>query len=165
METDIKLWLYVARVFLKQETFQTAVPRKSKHKFASCNSFTFFENRYVCELKWKNIVQPDRAQMKIWRVHFVCWIPKTTNTHSEYVTLIAFALQQWLNLGACTLRYWYTACPVLWPLRITPDSTISPHPSTVATKSNNLKRRCTMLWAPSEQTCALTSSNHVHCCL
>jgi len=26
-----------------------------------------------------------------------CWIPKTTNTHSEYVTLIAFPRQQWLD--------------------------------------------------------------------
>jgi len=24
-----------------------------------------------------------------------CWIPKTTNTHSEYVIFIVFPLQQW----------------------------------------------------------------------
>jgi len=33
--------------------------------------------------------------MTIWRMRFACWIPKTTNTHSEYVILIAFPLQQW----------------------------------------------------------------------
>ena len=26
----------------------------------------------------------------IWRIVFVCWIPKATNTHSEYVILTAF---------------------------------------------------------------------------
>jgi len=44
---------------------------------------------------WKNIVEPDRAQMTIWRMRIECWIPKATNTHSKYVILIAFQLQQW----------------------------------------------------------------------
>jgi len=25
--------------------------------------------------RWKNIVQPDRPQMTIWRMHIACWIP------------------------------------------------------------------------------------------
>jgi len=33
-----------------------------------------------------------------------CWIPKTTNTHSEHVTLIVFQ-PQWLHERACMLRY------------------------------------------------------------
>ena len=39
----------------------------------------------------KHMVQPDRPQMTIWRMHFACWITKATNTHSEYVILIAFS--------------------------------------------------------------------------
>jgi len=31
--------------------------------------------------------------MTIWRMHIACCIPRDTNTHSEYVTLIAFPLQ------------------------------------------------------------------------
>ena len=31
----------------------------------------------------------------IWRMRMACWIPKTTDTHSEYVILSAFAQQQW----------------------------------------------------------------------
>jgi len=53
----------------------------------------FFENRAVYELMWKNIVQPDMQQMTVWRMRIACWIPKVTNTHSEYVILIAFLLQ------------------------------------------------------------------------
>ena len=30
----------------------------------------------------------------IWRMRFECWIPKTTDTNSEYVTVTTFALQQ-----------------------------------------------------------------------
>ena len=43
------------------------------------------ENHAVYEKLWKNIVQPDRSQMTIWRMHIACRIPKATNTHSEYV--------------------------------------------------------------------------------
>ena len=38
---------------------------------------------------WENIVEWGRPQMAIWRMRIACWIPKATNTHSEYVTLIA----------------------------------------------------------------------------
>ena len=51
----------------------------------------------VYEKMWKNSVQPGRPQMTTWRMRFACWIPKSTNTHSEYVTLNAFLLQQWLH--------------------------------------------------------------------
>jgi hypothetical protein len=33
---------------------------------------------------------------RIRRMHSVCWKTKAENTHSEYVMLIAFPLQQWL---------------------------------------------------------------------
>jgi hypothetical protein len=46
---------------------------------------------------WKNIVEPDRPQMAIRRMRFACWITKATDTHSEYVILIAFPRQQWLR--------------------------------------------------------------------
>jgi hypothetical protein len=38
---------------------------------------------------------------------------KATNTHSEYVMLIAFPLQTLLPERASMLRYMYTACPAL----------------------------------------------------
>ena len=56
-----------------------------------------FRNRAVHEKVCKNIVEPGRSQMTIWRVRIACWIPKATNTPSEYVILLAFPLQQWLH--------------------------------------------------------------------
>jgi hypothetical protein len=40
----------------------------------------------------------------IRRMRFACWITKVTDTYSEYVILIAFALQQWLLESARKLR-------------------------------------------------------------
>jgi len=40
------------------------------------------------------------------------WIPKATNTHSEYIILITFPLQQWLHESASILRCTYIACLV-----------------------------------------------------
>ena len=39
-----------------------------------------------------------------------CWTPKATRTHSEYVILIAFLLQQWLQDCASVLRYTNIGC-------------------------------------------------------
>jgi hypothetical protein len=43
--------------------------------------------------------------MTTWRMRIACWIPKATNTRSEYATPIAFPLQQWLHERISTLRY------------------------------------------------------------
>jgi hypothetical protein len=37
------------------------------------------------------------------RMRFACWITKATDTHSEYVILIAFPRQQWLRDRASML--------------------------------------------------------------
>ena len=38
-------------------------------------------------------------------IRFACWITKVTETHSEYVILIAFRRQQWLRERNSMLRY------------------------------------------------------------
>jgi len=48
--------------------------------------------------------------------HCVCWIIKAPDTHSEYVILIAFPLQQWLQERASMLHCTFIACLVSkWP--------------------------------------------------
>jgi hypothetical protein len=37
----------------------------------------------------ENMAQSDRPQMAVRRTRIACWIPKATNTHSEYVIRIA----------------------------------------------------------------------------
>jgi len=54
-------------------------------------------NCAVYEIMRINVVHSDRPQMAIWRVRIECWITKATDTHSEYVIVLAFPLQQWLH--------------------------------------------------------------------
>jgi hypothetical protein len=75
-----------------------------------------FPPRKSCCL-WDNIEKYSTARQVtddniIWRVRFACWIPKATNTHSQYVILIAFPRKQWLRERAWILRYTYIACLV-----------------------------------------------------
>ena len=60
----------------------------------------------------KNLVDLCRPQMTIWRMCIARCIPKVTNTHLDYVILIAFRLQQWLHERASVLRCRYIACLV-----------------------------------------------------
>jgi hypothetical protein len=50
------------------------------------------------------VVEPGKPQMTIWCMRVACWIPKASNTHSQYVILIAFPLQQSLLGHAWMLR-------------------------------------------------------------
>jgi len=36
----------------------------------------------------KNMVEPQRPQITIWRMRFACWISTATSTHPEYVKLL-----------------------------------------------------------------------------
>ena len=48
---------------------------------------------------WKNIIEPDRPQ------RIACWIPKSTNTFSEYVILISFPLNYGcMNAPQCYIQ-------------------------------------------------------------
>jgi hypothetical protein len=63
--------------------FHTKVVEKIKtHIFCSITFFFFFENRAVYEIMWKNIAEPDKPQMIIWRLrsHAGCL---TLQTHTQ----------------------------------------------------------------------------------
>jgi hypothetical protein len=55
----------------------------------------------------------DTDDKIIRRMRIACWIPKATNTHSEYVILIAGPMQQWLHESVSMLRCAYITCLVL----------------------------------------------------
>ena len=67
---------------------------------------SFFENPSFYEITWKNIIEPAQATDDniIRHMRIACWIPKATNTHSEYVILTAFPLQQWLHESFYVIR-------------------------------------------------------------
>ena len=62
---------------------QTKVLNKIKmHNLFSITVF-FSENCAVYELMWKNIVEPGRPQITIWRISTACWVTKATKTHTQ----------------------------------------------------------------------------------
>jgi hypothetical protein len=73
------------------------------------------ENRAVYEIMWKKhgMVETDKPQMMIGRMRKACWLTKATDTHSEYVILIAFPLKEWLHEGASVLLCMCVAYPVV----------------------------------------------------
>ena len=105
----------------------------------------FFGNRAFYEIKLKAIVEPARPQIRIRRMCISRWVPKATNTHSEYVILIAFPLQQWLHERASVLhlRTW----PILFLLL---------YVSTSNTENSD--------W-PQEGRCRTTRRYFLSCCL
>jgi len=59
---------------------------------------------------WENMVQPNRPQTTIWCMRLAAWITKATDTHWEYVILIALPGQKcYANAPKCYV-YTYTAC-------------------------------------------------------
>jgi hypothetical protein len=62
------------------------------------------------------MVEPDRTQTTVWRMRIICWIPDSTNTHSEYVILIAIPQHQWLHERVLMFHYTYIACLILFTM-------------------------------------------------
>jgi len=62
---------------------------------------------------WKNLLESDRPQMTIWRMHISRQVPKVTNTHSEYVKLITFLPQQLWHKFVSMVGYTYVSCFVI----------------------------------------------------
>jgi len=83
--------------------FQINVVEKIRPYFTF--QYFFLETRAVHNGMWKNTVQQVKPKMTIWDTCFERWIPKATNTHSEYVILTVFPLKQWLYERASVLRY------------------------------------------------------------
>jgi len=76
-----------------------------------CLYINFFENRDLYETMWRKCCRGTQTTNGdiIWRMSIECWIPKATNTHSEYAILTAFPLQQLLHQNASMLHYAYIA--------------------------------------------------------
>jgi len=68
--------------------FWTTILEEIKTHF--CSTSFLFENRTIYQIMLKNMVDPGRAQITIWRMRIACWITKATSTHLEYVIYIPF---------------------------------------------------------------------------
>jgi len=74
----------------------------------------FFDNRADYEITWKNIVEPGRPRMTVWRMRFTYRIIKTTKTRSEYPTYCSSTTTM-LERTGLTVAFRHTL-PVLFVL-------------------------------------------------
>jgi hypothetical protein len=68
---------------------------------------------------WDNVEKYVRAREAtddniIWHMCFACWVTKATDTHIEYLILVAFPRQQWLLEHVSMLCYTCIACLVFY---------------------------------------------------
>jgi hypothetical protein len=65
----------------------------------------FFENSAVYEMMLEKCGRVRQAtdDYIIPRMRFACWITKATDTHSEYVIVIALSRQKWFSERASVL--------------------------------------------------------------
>ena len=74
--------------------FQTKVVEEIKTHILCSIKFIFFflENLAVYEIEKQTIVELDSPPTTIWPMCVACFIPKATDSHSEFVILIDFRL-------------------------------------------------------------------------
>ena len=97
-EDHYTFWPYLTEFFLEWEMFHTKIVQKLK-TLILC-SMTFYENS-TAFFFLDNVGKYYRAEHAtddniIRRIRWACWITKATNTHSEYVIIIAFPQQHLL---------------------------------------------------------------------
>ena len=71
-------------VLLRMKKFQTKVVEKIRTRILGSITIFFSENRAVYEIMWKNIKEPSRPQMTIWRMRIAFHITKAAHTPSIY---------------------------------------------------------------------------------
>ena len=97
MNAYVHFFIISRSVLLRVKSVSDYSCRRNQNTF--CSQYLFFKKkkgRVIYETMW-NTVQPDRRQVTIQCMRIACWIPKATNTNSEYVIITAFPLQQRLH--------------------------------------------------------------------
>jgi len=82
-----------------------------KIKMHTLHSIIYSEN---CVLEKFGRAKQATNENLTRRMRLICWVTKATDTHSEYVILIAFPQQQWLCERSSILRHTYIAFLVLF---------------------------------------------------
>ena len=92
--------------------FQSKVVEKIKTH--SSSSVFYFENRAFCEIMWEKHRTAGHAteENTTQRMRIACWIPKATNTHSEYVIFVFFSTAAKVARRRHHITITPNACPV-----------------------------------------------------
>ena len=70
--------------FFNYISFSSSYNEKCFKTHILCSIMFSQKNRAVYEIMWKNIVDPGRPQMTIWRMRIACWITNDCLNFMEY---------------------------------------------------------------------------------
>jgi hypothetical protein len=102
----ISLWILVT-----MQNASDKICSENQNTHLMFYNFFFLQSYCVCDNAEKHGgVRQATDENITQRMRFACWITTATDTHSEYVILISFPLQQWLREGAAIFRYTFIAC-------------------------------------------------------
>ena len=122
MKTFRHLWQYLAEFFSEWEKFQIKVVENIKIHVL-CSVTFFSENCVVYDIISKNVAEPERPQMSMWRC-VACWISKRTHAQTyacaRSITFICTHTHEPTQAGAhsrtetCNTSFFSTATMVSW---------------------------------------------------
>jgi len=111
LHEDQYTFLIISRsILLRMRNVSDKLCKENKKKYFVLSNFSNIVSfMRKCE---KNVVEPERPQTTTERKRVGYLRLHTTHTHTEYIMLTAFPLQQWLYGCACMLRFTSIACLV-----------------------------------------------------
>jgi len=82
-----------------------------------CAQNLSFRKSWRHELIWQDRVEPDRPQMTVRYTRTTCYIPKATNTHSEYINIYCIPTAAMVE-GRLLINRFIRTFPVLLNIRL-----------------------------------------------
>jgi hypothetical protein len=81
INTNKNFFIISRSVLFRMKDISDRICRENQKTHFVLNNFFLKENFAPYEIMWRNILEPDRPQMTIWRMSIACWIPEATNTY------------------------------------------------------------------------------------
>jgi hypothetical protein len=81
---------------LRIENISDKYCKENQNTYLILRNIFFFENCAVYKTMFKNILQPDRSQMTIWRITFTCCLTNATKHTHRIINKYFFSA---LNIG------------------------------------------------------------------
>jgi hypothetical protein len=66
------------RIILRMRNVSHKSRRKNQNTYFVFSNFFFFLKSCLYEILSRNVVEPERLQMRVWRMRIACWISKAT---------------------------------------------------------------------------------------
>ena len=87
MKLCVHLWQYLSDFFFfwNAKFLDKSCREKQNIHFLFNNSPPPPQNRAIYKVTWKSMVEPDRLQVAVQCMHFACWVPKATDTHTHTI--------------------------------------------------------------------------------